>query len=93
MGYGELYGDTMGDILEMTALTLAIMGAGFLIIFCVLKIPQAIKCSKIEYDYVDYNHNTGKAKSCKAGDGVLYCETKDGKTIQVVEYSRPTCEK
>ena len=93
MGYNELYEDKIGDLLMFIVTTILIIGVLSLLVFAALKIPQAWKCRGVEYDYVDYNHNTGKAKSCNAGEGILSCETKDGKVIQVLEYSRPTCEK
>ena len=91
MGYNELYEDKIGDLLGTIAVTFLIIGGLSLLVFAALKVPQAWKCRGVEYDYVDYNHNTGKAKSCHIGDGILSCETKDGKIIQVLEYSRPTC--
>ena len=93
MGYNELYEDKIGDLLGFITIGLLIIGILSLVVFAVFKIPQAWKCRGVEYDYVDYNHNTGKAKSCKVREGILSCETKDGKVIQVLEYSRPICEK
>ena len=93
MGYNELYENKIGDLFGFAAITLLIIGILSLLTFAALRVPQAWKCRGVEYDYVDYNHNTGKAKSCNVGEGILSCETKDGKIIQVLEYSRPACEK
>lgn len=77
--------------LKTAIVYIIIIGIPIFAMFCMIETSKAKNCGDFEYDYVDYNNNVGKAEKCTAKGDVLRCWTKDGKVIQVLEYSRPAC--